>query len=196
MSDDDLRHRMSASNPIRTSQPVDPVTSDRARELMEGIMSTSTIERRTEERPKRRIVTAIAAALVIVVGIGAFVATRGSQTDTAPLALTAEDGTTMASCIRFDVDILAGMTPAFAGTVTELTDSVATLDVDRWYTGGDATTVEIQYQPGFQSLIGTPNLEVGQRYLITAANGNVNGCGYSGPATADLEAAFDKAFGS
>lgn len=49
---------------------------------------------------------------------------------------------------------------AFAGTVTGPIDSVATLRVDRWLTGGDADTVEIHYTPGFEALIGTPQLEV------------------------------------
>lgn len=212
MSDDHLRDRMSASNPVPPSHPVDPVTSDRARSLMEGIMSTPTSETTSETnretnseagdtrngtgmRRRTRLVTAIAAALVILTGVGGFIASRGSQPESPPLVLSAEGGNALASCLQFDVDILADMSPAFAGTVTELTDSVATIDVDKWYTGGDADTVEIQYQPGFEALIGTPNLEVGQRYLITATAGTVNGCGYSGPATADLEAAFDQAFG-
>jgi hypothetical protein len=88
------------------------------------------------------------------------------------------------------------MSPAFGGTVVELTDSVATIEVDRWYTGGDAEIVDIQYTPGFEALIGTPTLEVGQQYLITATDGVVNGCGYSGLATADYEAAFAAAFGA
>jgi hypothetical protein len=164
---------------------------------MEGIMSTGTTEPRNEKRPRNRMVLAVAAALILVVAIGGILATRGSGTEPAPLVLTAEGGgTTMASCLPFDVNILADMSPAFEGTVTELTDSVATLEVDRWYTGGDAETVELHYQPGFTALIGTPDLEVGQTYLITAANGVVNGCGYSGLVTPDLHAAFDQAFGS
>jgi len=88
------------------------------------------------------------------------------------------------------------MTPAFGGTVVELTDSVAILEVDRWFTGGDAEIVEIEYTPGFEALIGTPTLEVGQRYMITASDGVVNGCGYSGLATPEYEAAFEQAFGA
>ena len=34
----------------------------------------------------------------------------------------------------------------------------------------------------------------GQRYLLTATGGVVNGCGFSGPATPELERAFDEAF--
>jgi hypothetical protein len=88
------------------------------------------------------------------------------------------------------------MGPAFAGTVVELTDTVATLEVDRWFTEGDAEIVEIEYTPGFEALIGTPALEVGQRYLITATDGVVNGCGYSGLATPEYEAVFQRAFAS
>ena len=102
----------------------------------------------------------------------------------------------MAMCLEFDVATLAEMGPAFAGTVVELTDSVATLEVDRWFTEGDAEIVEIGYTPGFEALIGTPALEVGQRYLITATDGVVNGCGYSGLATPEYEAAFEQAFAS
>lgn len=50
--------------------------------------------------------------------------------------------------------------------------------------------------PGFEALIGIPDFEVGHRYLITATDGVVNGSGYSGPVTPDLEVTFDVAFGS
>jgi hypothetical protein len=45
-----------------------------------------------------------------------------------------------------------------------------------------------------QALIDGFDFEVGQQYLITAAEGTVNFCGYSGPATPELTAAFDQAF--
>ncbi len=35
---------------------------------------------------------------------------------------------------------------------------------------------------------------VGERYLVTATDGTVNGCGFSGPATPELERAFEEAF--
>ncbi len=192
MTDDELRNRLAASNPVPPSHAVDPITSDRARAQLEEIMSTATTQPRT--RPRRmRLTLAVAAALVVVVG-GATLYT-GLGTSQPPMVLTADGGDAMASCIRFDPAILADMSPAFAGTVTEMTDSTVTLEVDHWYTGGDTGTVEIRYTPGFEALIGTPSFDVGQRYLITATDGVVNGCGYSGPATADLEAAFNQAFG-
>lgn len=193
MTDDDLRNRLSSSNPTPPSQPVDPITSDRARALMEDIMSTETIQPRMVQK-RTRLVGAVAAILTLVVAGGAIFG-LGSD-DPAPLVLSAGGSDSLASCLPFDVAILEGMSPAFGGTVVELTDSVATLEVDRWFTGGDAEVVEINYTPGFEALIGTPSMEVGQRYLITATDGVVNGCGYSGVASAEYEAAFEQAFGA
>jgi hypothetical protein len=192
MTDDDLRNRLAASNPTPPSDPVDPITSFRARALMENIMTTTTTKPRIEPR-RFGLIGAVAAALVVVIG-GATLFGPGTAGD--PLVLVGPGGDSMASCLPFDVATLRGMNPAFGGTVVELTDSVATLEVDRWFTGGDAEIVEIQYTPGFEALIGTPTLEVGQRYLITAADGTVNGCGYSGVATPEYEAAFEQAFGA
>lgn len=193
MSDDDLRHRLAASNPTPPGTPVDSIASDRARRMMEDIMSTETIRPRPEQR-RVRLIGAVAAALVVVIGgIGLF---GGFGSEPEPLVLSAEGSDALASCLPFDVAILEGMSPAFGGTVVELTDSVATFEVDRWFTGGDAEVVEINYTPGFEALIGTPSLEVGQRYLITATDGVVNGCGYSGVATPEYEASFEQAFGA
>ncbi len=197
MTNDDLRKRLAKSNPTPPTEPVDPITSDRARALMEDIMTTETSAPRVDQR-RVRMIGAVAAALVVVIG-GAAILGGGNSTDPAsnpPLVLTANGGDAMASCLPFDVEILKEMSPAFGGKVIGLTDSVATIEVDRWFTGGDAAVVEIQYTPGFEALIGTPSLEVGQRYLITATDGVVNGCGYSGIATADYEASFVEAFGA
>ncbi|HSJ27207.1 MAG TPA: hypothetical protein VLB67_03290 [Acidimicrobiia bacterium] len=192
MNDDQLRKRLAASNPSPPSEPVDPITSGRARALMEDIMSTQTMERRVEPR-RVRLVGAVAALLAVTIGAASML---GLGSDKEPLILTANGSDAMAMCLPFDIETLRGMSPAFGGTVVELTDSVATLEVDRWFVGGDAEVVEIQYTPGFEALIGTPTLEVGQRYLITATDGVVNGCGYSGVATPDYEASFVEAFGA
>jgi hypothetical protein len=192
MTDDELRNRLAAANPTPPSQPVDPITSDRARAQMEDIMST-TAPAPVAQR-NFRLLGAVAAALVVVVGGATLFGGTGASDE--PLVLAANGDDALASCLVFDVETLAGMAPAFAGTVVELTDSVATLEVDRWYTDGEAETVEINYTPGFEALVGTPTLEVGQRYLITATDGVVNGCGYSGVATPEYEAQWEQAFGS
>ncbi|HUP17844.1 MAG TPA: hypothetical protein VM848_17580 [Acidimicrobiia bacterium] len=193
MNDDDLRIRLAASNPSPPSESVDPITSDRARALMEEVMSTTAIEPRAPQG-RARMLSAVAAVFIVVIGGAALIGSLNSPGQ--PLVLTGNGGDPMASCLPFDVGTLGNMSPAFAGTVIELTDSVATLEVDRWYTGGDAEIVEIEYTPGFEALIGTPTMEVGQQYLITASDGVVNGCGYSGVVTPEYQAAFNEAFGA
>ncbi len=117
-----------------------------------------------------------------------------AQDDALELSLPAT-GAAMTSCLPFTVENLAGMTPAFAGTVTDVTDGRVTLDVDRWYAGGSTSTVVLQIPPGASAaLIGEIDFQVGGRYLITAAEGTVNMCGYSGPATSELAEAFEAAF--
>ena len=158
-------------------------------------MSSAETESRTDG-PRRRVMMVVAAGVIAVVAGGAYILGGPGEQPGEPLALTADGADAMAMCLVFEVDTLAQMSPAFAGTVVDLTESVATLEVDRWYTGGDADVVEIEYTPGFEALIGTPSLETGQRYLITATDGVVNGCGYSGVATPEYEASFDEAFGT
>ena len=111
-----------------------------------------------------------------------------------PLDLAPSD--VMASCMQFDVALLRDMPVAFAGTVTDIAPGSVRLDVDRWYTGGDADEVVLAV-PGQQSsaALDGVNFVEGDRFLLSAADGTVNGCGYSGPATAELEGLFDTAFG-
>lgn len=103
----------------------------------------------------------------------------------------------MSMCIAFDPAMLAAMPVAFAGTIDSVTDTSAVVAVDRWYVGGDAELVEVILPGDFVALdTGLGDFEVGQRYLITATDGLVNGCGFSGLATPELEAAFAEAFPS
>lgn len=196
MSFDNLRDRLASANPNPPTEPVDPPDSERAQALLEEIVSTTTTapNRGGVTAGRTRLVGAVAAALALVMGGAALIGNLGSSD--VPLVLAANGADAMASCLPFDEAILAEMSPAFAGTVIGLTESVATIEVDRWYAGEPAETVELRYTPGFEALIGTPAMEIGQRYLITAAGGAVNGCGYSGIATPEYEAAFDRAFGN
>lgn len=149
-------------------------------------------------RGRRRVALAVAA--VVMAGVAAAAATLagGDEPASEPssLRLGLPDPTVMASCLAFDVDVLRDMSPAFAGTVTSLSAEQVVLDVDRWYTGGDADRVVLDLPDGSSSaaLDGVAFAE-GDRYLVTAADGTVNGCGFSGPATPQLQAAYDEAFG-
>ena len=88
------------------------------------------------------------------------------------------------------------MPVAFSGSATEVGEDSITLEVDRWYTGGDADVVQLaNYEASTVSLDGF-KFEAGDRYLVTATDGTVNFCGYSGPWNQERADAFDQAFGS
>ena len=151
-------------------------------------------------RWRRPRVLAAAAAAALALGAGVVVATSGDDPGPgadAPttLALSVPPGDVQSSCVAFDVNILREMPVAFAGTVTDVGDDAVTLDVDRWYKGGEAEEVTVGLNSGQSSaaLDGVDFTE-GQRYLLTATDGTVNGCGFSGPASPQLERAFDDAF--
>jgi isopentenyl diphosphate isomerase/L-lactate dehydrogenase-like FMN-dependent dehydrogenase len=196
---DDLRVRLSRLDPAPSS--LDPVESPRAQELLERIMATPVLTTPTTGAPppRRRGLVAVWAAAAAVAAIG--VASAGiSLRDDKPaapttLALNLPASGVMASCIQFDVSVLKDMSPAFSGTVTAVDGDTVTLTVDHWYAGGDADQVTLT-QPGGGSAVALDGVDFqqGGRYFVTAAQGTVNGCGYSGPASAELEKAFAEAF--
>ena len=155
----------------------------------------------SEHRVNRKrswMLGAAAAGLAALAGT-AIIANLGGGDDvrdvaSPPLELSVAGSNTLASCLPFDVSILAGMSPAFAATATDVGGSTVELAVDRWYAGGDADTVVLQSPDASPALIAGFEFVVGQEYLITAAGGNVNFCGYSGSATPELTAAFEAAF--
>lgn len=151
-------------------------------------------------RPSIHLIGAAAAA-VLVVALGAFAVMRddGTESSTMHLALAGSEpgATSMTSCIAFSADLLADMDTAFDGTVTSTSGGAVTLAVSRWYKGGDADAVELAVPGGGAgstvSLDGVEFID-GERYLVSATDGSVNLCGFSGPWTAELEAAFVQAF--
>ena len=113
-----------------------------------------------------------------------------------PLELSAGSGGAMASCMALDPAILGEMPVAFEGTATAVEGDRVTLDVDHWFTGGDADEVVVTAPMGLEALIGGISFKVGETYLVSATNGTVNYCGFSGPATEELRAVFGEAFGA
>ena len=200
--DDDLRARLRRLDPAG-DLPVDPVSSPRAASSVERAMQTleppTPVPARTPGRT-RLIAGAAVLGTAAAVSAGVLV-TRddparpaAEKPTTLRLALPAADAT--ASCLPFEVRYLADMSPAFAGTAVDVSEDSVVLDVDRWYTGGDAGQVVLEAPGGAAAaaLGYGVDFEQGERYLVTAANGTVNGCGYSGPATPELQQAFEQAF--
>lgn len=198
MTDDDLRAALSRLDPApRSVPPLSP-------ELLERTMTT-TVEPAVEPTPPAgrspRLLAAAAAVLLAVAG-GAYLLTSGSDTepDAEPveLALPGAD-TTMMSCLPISegVSALQAMQVAFAGTATAVSEEQVELEVDRWYRGGEAGTVVLRNAPEMQqALVGATRFEVGEDYLVSAGEDRtVSVCGLSGPATPELQAVYDEAYG-
>ena len=198
---DELRNSINRLDPMHSGVPTEPPTTPSSIRRMERVMSTSTQEAPTRvPSPNKRWVPALATLVVAAVDVGAFIFSGSGDTQPVagpPLELALSDDNAMAMCIMFDVAILRDAQVAFEGTVTSVSGAQGTLAVDHWYKGGDAGEVVLTGgSEDMVSLIGAFPLEVGSSYLITATGGNVNFCGYSGPATPELRGYFDEAFGA
>ncbi len=214
---EELREQLGRLDPMHSNVSVEPPTTPSSRARLEQIMNSPLIDqepakaslpsgpsahinaaRDTRRRRTLMIVGGAAAAAAIALGSTAIIRggdEGGGLADGPPLELSLAGGDVLASCLPFDVSVLASMSPAFAATATSINDGTVTLAVDRWFAGGDAGSVTLQAPSGMQALIDGFDFEVGRQYLITAAAGNVNFCGFSGLATAELTAAFETAFG-
>jgi hypothetical protein len=219
ISDDELRARLTQIDPLPTSIPVDPFTSPRAQDILERIMTTQipdTREKNSDHRwRKPAFLTSVAAAVIafgiVVVGVtsgGPIISPQAKTT----LALKMPGGSTgvqSSSCVVFSIPFLREMPLAFAGTVTSISDNTVptlsemtvTLSVDHWYKGGSADVVTLATMTG-HALTSTSwtwvedgiEFTQGKRYLVTATNGTVNGCGFTGEATPELEKFYAEAF--
>lgn len=142
---------------------------------------------------KKFAIAPVAVALSIVL---AACSSGGAAESDPALELAAGEGDQMMSCLAFDPERLAEMPVAFEGTATAVDGDRVTLEVDRWFTGGDSDEVALVAPQGLEALIGGIAFEEGERYLISANEGQVNYCGFSGEATPELLAGFEEAFAS
>jgi hypothetical protein len=198
---DELRNRLSRLDPMSPDVSTEPVTTESSRHLLEEIMTTPNAEQpeSSGSTNKRPWLVAVAAAAVVIVAIGAVgLLTRDGGSDPVasgpPLELNAVGEDPMAMCIQFSVEELAKAPLAFEGTVTSVEGETITLDVDTWFKGGDAEQVVLNAPAGMEALIGGIPFVEGTQYLITAYEGNVNYCGFSGESTPEFRAAFEEAF--
>lgn len=194
---DELRERLARSDPMHSGVPTEPTTEESSRELLETIMSTPT-KRPAADRPAEKSwrgwTVAVAAVAALVLAVAGGLSLVGGE-DVSPLQLNAQGEDLMASCIMFSPDELDRVAEiAFEGTATAVEGDVVTLTVDAWYRGDGATEVVLRAPQGMEALIGGIPFEVGDQYLISAQGGNVNYCGFSGPATSELREGFEAAF--
>lgn len=224
MNDDQLRDRIARLDPLARTGPggasIEPIASPEARSRLEAIMNTPTIDDHiaddptTDDRgvptgPSRRwLAIAGAAAAVAVLAVGAIALTDGGGDEpdvadpvtTEPdklsvLELSSGNDDIMASCMQVDASIIAQNPIAFKGTVTMADAGVVQLTVDEAYVGVTEEAVTLNSPEGMEALIGGVAWEVGVQYLVSAWDGTVNYCGQTGPATPELQAIYDEAFG-
>ena len=104
-----------------------------------------------------------------------------------------------ATCIRFDLELLAQQEFAFDGTVIAIDGESVTFDVGKWYRGsGDASVTLTQVGQGEGAVMEgiLVDFQVGSRYLVSGAGGVITGCGYSQAWDASAAADWASAFGS
>lgn len=166
-------------------------------------MQTPTVERPQPATPTRRrrfgLLATAAAAVVAVAVVGVITLGGGGDpapTASEPLQLGIGQSDALASCLPVSAEILAPMPVAFEATATSVDGEAVTLSVVRWFAGGDAATVELVAPDGMEALIGGIDFVEGERYLVTATDGVVNYCGFTGLATPELTAIFEQAFGA
>lgn len=160
----------------------------------------------TTAKPRRRVVFALAAAvLVVLAGVGTAIALNSRTADrfTNTVTLEAEgmdlrmpDTSAAASCAMFDVAFLRRTQVALQGTAVDVADTKVVLSVDRWFRGGSdrVTTVQLS-RPGPNVSEGV-DFTAGKTYLVSAQDGSVNVCGYTGELTPELLGYYHQAFGT
>jgi len=219
--DDRLRALLRGGDPAGSLAPADPAALSM---LLEDIMSADLDVRPAEPlatvpRRRTRVTWLVAAAAVGVIGAGGAVAVAGltgndanppqagrhttthvpKAPDTAPIegqttqlnAATPQD-----KCLRLTPQILAQYDQAFQGTVTSVQGGTVTFQATDVYQGQVGQTVQLTAPPASfaKILTSSSTFQVGQSYLVSAYQGSVSMCGYSGPATSDLQQVFKEAF--
>lgn len=106
-------------------------------------------------------------------------------------------GASSAKCALPSAGVLAEADTALAGTVVAVDGRRVTMEVARWYRGGDgAATVELMAPDLGMVALDSVEFEVGADYLVAAQDGRVMICGYSGPSSPELVDLFAQVFGS
>jgi hypothetical protein len=187
--DDDLRARMRHADPAASLEPASP---DQVAHLVEEAMSRKT---RTWALP-------VAAALALIAAGIAWTVTRPDTPSPAlqpvPATVVALTVTgAQAKCVEPKAAELAKSADfAFEGTVQKIENGRVRLAASQVFRGGPATEVEVSQADGSsEQMLGSGRFETGESYLVSAADGNVIICGYSGEADSPgLRELFEAAF--
>lgn len=215
--DPQLRALLGQADPARSLTPADPEGLAR---LLEDTMNDTTDtsgDTAGATSTRRGPVTwlAGAAAAVLLVGGGFAFASQlrddepsvdmaGDATTpttaaatTAPVVMTLQAPSMGAKCAAPTPELLSQFDTAFEGTVTSVDGDVVTLAPTEVFAGEKADEVEVVgsgIDP--RALGGVVTFEVGQTYYVSASDGQVSACGFSGSASDEsLQQLYDVAFG-
>lgn len=148
-------------------------------------------------RPTAWAGAAVLAALVVT-GCGAEqdeAPEGGSASAPAETRLTVQSDAT-AKCAVPSAEILRTQEIAFEGTVTEVADGTATLEVEEWFRGEGTDTVVVETpSQQLQDLLLAVNFQEGRTYLVSATDGQVTLCGFTAEKGAPLDQVYADAFG-
>lgn len=199
MDDTELDDLLRAGDPLPGRTPLDPEVVARAVARTREVIR---MEEQKAQRPKSRVIALAAAiALVAIAAVLGITQLRdGSDGGGTGGGVALGGGSTMTSCLAFSEEALGQAEIAFDGTVTEVAGDAVTLDVERWFRGGDGDTVTLHAPDLTGSLLeGGVGFEAGERYLVSAYR---NGeriepavCGFSVTYSDDMAETFERAFG-
>ncbi len=142
-----------------------------------------------------------AAAVVLIAVAGGLMFLPGSDGPETPTAAEAPaetgdptvteltlSGDGAGRCMVPTPEVLGGAASAVDAEVTAVEDGRATLTPTTWYAGEETDEVEVAAgSADLAALIGAPQFEEGQRYLVAAnEEGKVMVCGFSGPYDEEL----------
>jgi hypothetical protein len=193
--DDDLRARLRSADPAASLEPASPA---QVAHLVEETMSSRT----------NKWALPVAAALVLIAGGAAWAVTRTDTPTPAPtpaiamsplpakvVELTATG--VQAKCREPEPQQLATSADfAFEGTVALIDNGRVTLKVSHVFRGAAADDVVVaQAGDSSETMLGSGKFETGKAYLVSAADGAVMICGYSGEADSiGLRELYEAAF--
>lgn len=216
-ADDALRARLAAADPAASLSAADPAGVAR---LLEDTMSQTPETRSDHLRHRSRLTWAIAAAAaVVIVGGFAFAFALGNDGDDGPAVAatdvspsapvttpTEEESVTELSlaangtsgrCLTPEAapQVVSSQSLVVDATVESISAGVVTLAPTRFYTGEETDIVTVSEPSGdLQLLLAGVEFEEGERYLVSATDGQVTLCGFSGPYSERLAAVYDDAF--
>ena len=167
----------------------------------------------SRHRTTRLLPAAVAVLALALTGCGSGASEDRAAGDPAPAESTSEAAADESSsadtteltvgdsaagkCMMPNAEVLATQPTAFEGTVTALEDGTATLEVHRWFAGGEGGQVTVTApDDDVRALLSAVEFEVGKTYLVSATGDQVSLCDFTAEKTPELEAIYTEAFAS